>query len=170
MSRTKVEKLPKDARVVHIHEAGEKADLYLRADQVKSVREAQVLEVRVVGGMTRRVFTFVRVPLAKKVDAFKQARTQRVITIVYQEEGKALRYGACVFRKDTPKEQWDRKAHLATAVERFLDGPVLLTEEQAAPYFEAEDWREKRQVLREFLFTHRTHGQQPLSEYDEIPF
>ena len=79
----------------------------------------------------------------------RQRKGRRVITIAYQRKGDQIVYGATIFRKERPTEQWSKAGQRQIAIDRLVRSPVVV---QAARNFES--MREMDHFVRKCLLVH----------------
>lgn len=57
----------------------------------------------------------------------RQRKGRRVITIAYREnEDGTLNYGATIFQKQSPSEQWTKDGQRQIAIDRLVENPVTV--------------------------------------------
>lgn len=60
----------------------------------------------------------------------RQRQGRRMITIAYRKNGDYIDYGATIFRKDSPREQWSRKGQNQIAMNRLQHSPVRIPQKR----------------------------------------
>lgn len=86
---------------------------------------------------------------------------ERILTVCYDydREGKTLKYGACMFRREEPGTSFRKKAHLETAEARLRKTPVVIANfEDAGNINEFHD-KIRKQIFREGVKGHRIKNQ-----------
>lgn len=87
---------------------------------------------------------------------FRMKENSRVVTVKYEydRDSKTLRYGATIFRREHPKDNFTKKDHRQTAIDRFTKRPVVLSNfednEKTIPDFHKK--------IRKQLFEHKVKG------------
>jgi len=79
----------------------------------------------------------------------QNSKSNRTITIAYMRVDGFIEYGATIHRQNAAADQFNRKAHNATAVARFANAPVWVAD------IEVERSEQRETFLRECL---RDHG------------
>lgn len=92
----------------------------------------------------------------------RQRKGRRVITIAYeyQQKGDLIVYGATIFRKEHPTEQWSKAGQRQIAIDRFIRSPVFVYRPKGCPRFAG---REMDHFVRKCLLV---HGCQ--SKYEQV--
>ena len=98
----------------------------------------------------------------------KSRLSDRIVSIAYNwnPESKKLTYGATVWRKKTPQDNWDRRLHVVTIRHRFFDAPVKVQFPKGCSFMEDRVASFICNVGIETLGTHVREGKKTLSEGD----